>query len=78
MDLTSLDQDADGFRLLRADGSTLRAKAALNATGRHPNTAGLGLDPNDAYPAELQRMADSAGFTVRIVNGGLSGETSAG
>ena len=41
-------------------------------------TAGLGLDPEDAYPAVLQRMADSAGFAVRIVNGGLSGETSAG
>lgn len=41
-------------------------------------TAGLGLDPNDAYPAVLQRMADSAGHRVRIVNAGLSGETSAG
>jgi acyl-CoA thioesterase I len=41
-------------------------------------TAGLGLDPNDAYPAVLQRMADSAGYGVRIVNAGLSGETSAG
>ena len=41
-------------------------------------TAGLGLDPSDAYPAVLQRMADSAGYAVRIVNAGLSGETSAG
>jgi len=41
-------------------------------------TAGLGLDPDDAYPAVLQRMADSAGYAVRIVNAGLSGETSAG
>lgn len=41
-------------------------------------TAGLGLDPNDAYPAVLQRMADSAGYGVRVVNAGLSGETSAG
>ena len=41
-------------------------------------TAGLGLDPADAYPAVLQRMADSAGYRVRIVNAGLSGETSAG
>lgn len=41
-------------------------------------TAGLGLDPNEAYPAVLQRMADSAGYGVRIVNAGLSGETSAG
>jgi acyl-CoA thioesterase-1 len=41
-------------------------------------TAGLGLEPENAYPAELQRMADSAGHRVRIVNAGLSGETSAG
>ncbi len=41
-------------------------------------TAGLGLDPSDAYPALLQTMADSAKFNVTIVNAGLSGETSAG
>jgi acyl-CoA thioesterase-1 len=41
-------------------------------------TAGLGLDPDDAFPAVIQRMADSAGFAVRIVAAGLSGETSAG
>ncbi len=41
-------------------------------------TAGLGLDPDDAYPAVLQQLADSAGLAARIVNGGSSGETSAG
>lgn len=41
-------------------------------------TAGLGLDPSEAYPALLQQLADSAGFNVSIVNAGLSGETSAG
>lgn len=42
-------------------------------------TAGYGLDsPEFAYPAILQRKADSAGIAVRIVNAGLSGETSAG
>lgn len=41
-------------------------------------TAGLGLPPEEAYPALLQRKADSAGFRVAIVNAGLSGETSAG
>jgi len=41
-------------------------------------TAGLGLDPDKAYPALLQQKADSAGYRVRIVNAGLSGETSAG
>ena len=41
-------------------------------------TAGMGLDLDDAYPSVLQRKADSAGFRMRIVNAGLSGETSAG
>jgi acyl-CoA thioesterase-1 len=42
-------------------------------------TAGMGLEsPDESYPAVLQRMADSAGFGVRVVNAGVSGETSAG
>jgi glutathione reductase (NADPH) len=42
--LSTLEKDAQGFTLHRADGSALRAAAALNATGRRPNTAELGLD----------------------------------
>lgn len=41
-------------------------------------TAGLGLDPDSAYPALLQRKLDSAGVAYRVVNAGVSGETSAG
>jgi glutathione reductase (NADPH) len=41
--LERLEKDDTGFALHRADGSVLRAKAALNATGRKPNTAGMGL-----------------------------------
>lgn len=41
-------------------------------------TAGLGVDPSEAYPALLQQMVDSAGFHYRVVNAGNSGETSAG
>jgi len=41
-------------------------------------TAGLGLDPDSAYPAILQRKLDSAGVRIRVVNAGFSGETSAG
>ena len=41
-------------------------------------TAGLGLDPDSAYTSILQRKVDSAGIAVRIVNAGVSGETSAG
>jgi acyl-CoA thioesterase-1 len=41
-------------------------------------TAGLGVDPSEAYPALLQRKIDSAGFPFTVVNAGVSGETSAG
>ena len=41
-------------------------------------TAGYGLDQSQAYPAFLQRKIDSAGLEYRVVNAGLSGETSAG
>lgn len=41
-------------------------------------TAGLGLDPSQAYPALLQQKVDSAGLPYQVVNRGVSGETSAG
>jgi acyl-CoA thioesterase-1 len=41
-------------------------------------TAGLGLDPDSAYPAVLQRKLDSAGLRYSVVNAGVSGESSAG
>lgn len=41
-------------------------------------TAGLGLDPGEAYPALVQRKIDAAGLRYRVVNAGVSGETSAG
>jgi acyl-CoA thioesterase I len=41
-------------------------------------TAGLGLDPEQAYPALIQRKLDSAGLPYVAVNAGVSGETSAG
>ena len=50
--LTALQRDAAGFALQRADGSVLRARAALNATGRDPNSGDLGLQ---ALGVELDR-----------------------
>jgi acyl-CoA thioesterase-1 len=42
-------------------------------------TAGLGLsDPSLAYPALIQAKLDSAGRRFRVVNAGISGESSAG
>jgi acyl-CoA thioesterase I len=40
-------------------------------------TAGLGLDPDEAYPARVQERIDEAGLPYEVVNAGVSGETSA-
>jgi glutathione reductase (NADPH) len=42
--LVALEHMAGGVRLRRADGSTVEAATALNATGRRPNGHGLGLE----------------------------------
>jgi acyl-CoA thioesterase I len=41
-------------------------------------TAGYGLDPDEAFPALIQTRLDEAGLAYRVVNAGVSGETSAG
>ncbi|QPH41825.1 arylesterase [Pedobacter endophyticus] len=41
-------------------------------------TAGYGLDPTEAYPALIQNRIDSLNLPYKVINGGLSGETSAG
>lgn len=41
-------------------------------------TAGYGLDPQEAYPARIQEKINNAELNFKAVNGGLSGETSAG
>ncbi|MBO6524867.1 MAG: arylesterase [Balneolaceae bacterium] len=40
--------------------------------------AGLGVDPSQAFPAVIQDKIDSLGLDYEVINGGLSGETSAG
>lgn len=41
-------------------------------------TAGLGVSPDQSYPAHLQRILDAAGYAYQVVNAGVSGETTAG
>ena len=42
-EVTRIDRDADGLRVTMRDGSVLASDTVMYATGRHPNTAGLGL-----------------------------------
>jgi acyl-CoA thioesterase-1 len=41
-------------------------------------TAGLGLPPDQSFPARLQQRLAAAGTAVEVVNAGVSGDTSAG
>lgn len=41
-------------------------------------TAGYGLAEADAYPAQLERKLHQAGYRWRVINAGISGETSSG
>ena len=41
-------------------------------------TAGYGLDEEQAFPALLQDKLDQLGWDFNVINGGLSGDTSAG
>jgi acyl-CoA thioesterase I len=41
-------------------------------------TAGLGVARDEAYPALLEARLRQAGFAYRVVNAGVSGDTSAG
>lgn len=41
-------------------------------------TAGYGLDPDEAFPALIQRKLSDRGRAWRVVNAGLSGETTSG
>jgi acyl-CoA thioesterase I len=40
-------------------------------------TAGLGVAPDEAYPALIERQLRASGFTYAVVNAGVSGDTSA-
>ncbi len=41
-------------------------------------TAGYGLDPENAFPAIIEKKLKAEGHDVQVINAGLSGETSAG
>ena len=71
----------------RADGRDASATRPPASADSQPSivflgtslTAGYGLsDPSLAYPALIQAKLDSAGRPFRVVNAGISGESSAG
>lgn len=41
-------------------------------------SAGAGVPPQESYPFQLQQRLDEAGYRYRVINAGVSGETTAG
>jgi len=79
-------KDANQPRAVAAVESTTAANTAATEPTSRPRilflgtslTAGLGLEPDSAFPAVIQRLASRDGYAVDVINAGLSGETSAG
>lgn len=77
----------DGFgRRLGTDVTSQPGRSTAAVRGDGPKivafgdslTAGLGVSPDEAYPAQLQRRLDAAGYRYRVINAGVSGDTTAG
>ena len=60
----ALGADAGGTKTIVAFGDSL--------------TAGLGVPVEDAYPARLERRLRAEGYDYRVINAGVSGDTTAG
>jgi acyl-CoA thioesterase I len=61
-----------------ADSSTVSTKTKTILFFGNSLTAGYGLDPSQAFPALIQEKVDSLNLPYKVVNAGVSGETSSG
>ena len=55
----------------------IHSKKSLVAIG-DSLTAGLGVDASKAFPAQLEKRLAADGYNIRVINAGISGETSSG
>jgi acyl-CoA thioesterase-1 len=68
-----------GLALLLASGTAAPADGALRILAFGDSlTAGYGLSENDSLPARLQAALAAKGVSAVVVNGGVSGDTTAG
>ncbi len=58
--------------------STDKSKAKTIVFYGNSLTAGYGVDPSEAFPALVQEKIDSLQLPYKVINAGLSGETTAG
>jgi len=63
--------------IIDEDGSSVEAARKVILFFGNSLTAGMGLDPEDAFPAVIQNKLDSLQLDYEVINAGLSGETTA-
>jgi acyl-CoA thioesterase-1 len=61
------------FLLLAFAGDLTAQIVAFGAS----NVAGAGVQPQQAWPAQLEKMLKAQGYDVRVINAGISGNTTA-
>lgn len=64
--------------LARADSPAKTVRTPLVLFFGTSLTAGYGLEPSQAFPSLIEKKALEDGMPIRVVNAGLSGETTAG
>jgi acyl-CoA thioesterase-1 len=63
--------------LLNLVAGEARGESVIVALG-DSLTAGLGVAPDEAYPARLEQRLRREGYAYRVINAGVSGDTTAG
>ncbi len=74
------NEKSNEIEQVKTDDSTDRRPDSVKTIVFFGNslTAGYGLDPSQAFPALIQRKIDSQNLSYKVVNAGVSGETSSG
>jgi acyl-CoA thioesterase-1 len=74
------NEKSNGKEHSKTDDSTSRSTDSVKTIVFFGNslTAGYGLDPSQAFPALIQQKIDSQNLSYKVVNAGVSGETSSG
>jgi acyl-CoA thioesterase I len=73
--LLACEQPKDEVAANQPDTSVQRSAILFLGTSL---TAGYGINPDEAFPTLIQKKIDAAGLPFRVINAGVSGETSAG
>ena len=73
----SSSEPSDGQTSAPPDGGTQDRRKTILFFG-NSLTAGYGVNPSEAFPALIQERIDSLKLSYKVINAGLSGETSAG